>query len=112
MLIFGETGTGKELIARAIHNLSARREHTLVKVNCAGVALIVGFHIRAAALTCGMLLLLLAAMIVVTGFSLSLAALVIAAAAGAIVLAARTSHPWSLDYLLSGDWLPIYKLHG
>ncbi len=73
------------------------------------IALIVGFHIRAAALTCGMLL---AAMIVVTGFSLSLAVLVIAAAAGAFVLAARTSHPWSLDYLLGGDWLPIYKPRG
>jgi formate hydrogenlyase transcriptional activator len=37
ILIQGETGTGKELIARAIHNLSARREHTLVKVNCAAI---------------------------------------------------------------------------
>jgi len=37
VLIFGETGTGKELIARALHNLSARREHTLVKVNCAAI---------------------------------------------------------------------------
>src|SRR5207244_930123 len=32
-----ETGTGKEVSARAIHNLSARREHTLVKVNCAAI---------------------------------------------------------------------------
>jgi formate hydrogenlyase transcriptional activator len=37
ILVLGETGTGKELIARAIHNLSARRERTLVKVNCAAI---------------------------------------------------------------------------
>jgi formate hydrogenlyase transcriptional activator len=37
ILIRGETGTGKELIARAIHNLSRRREHTLVKINCAAI---------------------------------------------------------------------------
>lgn len=37
ILLLGETGTGKELIARAIHNLSTRRERTLVKVNCAAV---------------------------------------------------------------------------
>jgi len=37
VLVLGETGTGKELIARTIHDLSSRKDKTMVKVNCAAL---------------------------------------------------------------------------
>lgn len=37
VLLHGETGTGKELIAQAIHKLSSRRAHTFVRMNCAAI---------------------------------------------------------------------------
>jgi formate hydrogenlyase transcriptional activator len=37
VLIYGETGTGKELIARALHNLSSRNRNAFIKLNCAAI---------------------------------------------------------------------------
>jgi formate hydrogenlyase transcriptional activator len=37
VLVSGETGSGKELVARAIHQLSTRRDHAFVKLNCAAI---------------------------------------------------------------------------
>lgn len=37
VLVLGETGTGKELVARAVHNLSGRKDRALIKMNCAAL---------------------------------------------------------------------------
>src|ERR1700724_3247040 len=38
VLIYGQTGTGKDLIARAIHDRSNRKNRTLVKLNCSAIS--------------------------------------------------------------------------
>ena len=37
VVVYGETGTGKELVARAVHARSARKDKSLIKVNCASI---------------------------------------------------------------------------
>jgi formate hydrogenlyase transcriptional activator len=37
VLLHGETGTGKELVARALHSLSPRKDRNLVRLNCAAI---------------------------------------------------------------------------
>jgi formate hydrogenlyase transcriptional activator len=40
VLIEGETGVGKELVAHAIHDLSPRRDRSVIKLNCAAISLL------------------------------------------------------------------------